>query len=283
VISTPPGFTSKWLAPRLYRFASASPEIDVRLSSSISNANFTSDGVDVAIRNLPVDAVADSALVIEKLIELFLVPVCSPRLIEMHGRLERPEALKGVPLIHDDTLAGRAQVSTWAEWFKAAGACACSPATAMTGATASPRSSRPSRFQIRTCLIDGEVVVCDERGLAVFDLLRHGRHVKREAHLIAFDLIDLDGRDLVAKPLQLRKAELGRILRGADAGLQICEHIDQPGDVVFAHDCQLGCEGIVGFTQAQGMETHGISPKRTGPAFAQKKTVKSRAGPDGAN
>ena len=53
VISTPPGFTSKWLAPRLYRFASAYPEIDVRVSSSISYANFTSDGVDVAIRNLP--------------------------------------------------------------------------------------------------------------------------------------------------------------------------------------------------------------------------------------
>jgi LysR family transcriptional regulator, glycine cleavage system transcriptional activator len=26
-----------------------------------------------------------------------------------------------VPLIHDDTLAGRAKVSTWAEWFEAAG------------------------------------------------------------------------------------------------------------------------------------------------------------------
>jgi LysR family glycine cleavage system transcriptional activator len=121
VVSTPPGFTSKWLAPRLYRFASAYPEIDVRVSSSIGNANFTSDGVDVAIRNLPIGAVADSALVIEKLIELSLVPVCSSRLIEMRGPLERPEALAGVPLIHDDTLAGRAQVSTWAEWFKAAG------------------------------------------------------------------------------------------------------------------------------------------------------------------
>jgi LysR family transcriptional regulator, glycine cleavage system transcriptional activator len=121
VISTPPGFTSKWLAPRLYRFASAYPEIDVRVSSSVGNVNFTTDGVDVAVRNLPIDAAADSALVIEKLIELSFVPVCSPRLIEMHGPLERPEALKGVPLIHDDTLAGRAQVSNWADWFKAAG------------------------------------------------------------------------------------------------------------------------------------------------------------------
>jgi hypothetical protein len=25
-----------------------------------------------------------------------------------------------MPLIHDDTLAGRAKVSIWAEWFKAA-------------------------------------------------------------------------------------------------------------------------------------------------------------------
>jgi LysR family glycine cleavage system transcriptional activator len=121
VISTPPGFTSKWLAPRLYRFASAYPEIDVRVSSSLSNANFTTDGVDAAVRNLPIDAAADPALVIEKLIELSSVPVCSPRLIQMHGHLERPEALKRVPLIHDDTLAGRAQVANWADWFKAAG------------------------------------------------------------------------------------------------------------------------------------------------------------------
>src|SRR6266568_172634 len=82
VISTPPGFTAKWLAPRLYRFSGAYPEIDARVSSSLSNANFTTDGVDVAVRNLAADAAADADLVIEKLLELSLVPVCSPRLIE---------------------------------------------------------------------------------------------------------------------------------------------------------------------------------------------------------
>src|SRR3954471_12623039 len=85
VISTPPGFTAKWLAPRLYRFSGAYPEIDARVSSSLSNANFTTDGVDVAVRNLSVDAVHDAELVIEKLLELSLVPVCSPKLIEAHG------------------------------------------------------------------------------------------------------------------------------------------------------------------------------------------------------
>jgi LysR family transcriptional regulator, glycine cleavage system transcriptional activator len=121
VISTPPGFTSKWLAPRLYRFSSAHPEIDARVSSSVSNANFTTDGVHVAIRNLAVDAAPDPALVIEKLIELSWVPVCSPRLIETHGPMQRPEALKRVPLIHDDTLVNHAEVPTWADWFKATG------------------------------------------------------------------------------------------------------------------------------------------------------------------
>src|SRR5258708_4649636 len=100
VISTPPGFTAKWLAPRLYRFSGAYLEIDARVSSSLSNANFTTDGVDVAVRNLAADAAPDAELVTEKLFELSLVPVCSPRLIEAHGPFATPQALKGVPLIH---------------------------------------------------------------------------------------------------------------------------------------------------------------------------------------
>ena len=121
VISTPPGLTAKWLAPRLYRFSAAHPEIDVRVSSSLGNANFTTDGVDVAVRNLSVDAASDAELVIEKLVEVHLVPVCSARLIETHGPFTSPAALKGVPLIHDESLSGRADMPTWADWFKAAG------------------------------------------------------------------------------------------------------------------------------------------------------------------
>src|SRR5215468_3890167 len=121
VVSTPPGLTSKWLAPRLYRFASSHPDIDVRISSSINNANFTTDGVDVAVRHLPIDPRSDPALVIEKLVELSFVPVCSPRVIERHGPLRTAKALTRAPLIHDDTFASRAAVPTWADWFRAAG------------------------------------------------------------------------------------------------------------------------------------------------------------------
>ena len=121
VVSTPPGFTSKWLAPRLYRFSIAHPEIDVRVSSSLNNANFTTDGVDAAIRNLSVNLAHDEALEVEKLIDLALVAVCSPAFVEEHGPFTSPDMLKGMPLIHDDSLSSRAAVPNWADWFAAAG------------------------------------------------------------------------------------------------------------------------------------------------------------------
>jgi bifunctional non-homologous end joining protein LigD len=103
-----------------------------------------------------------------------------------------------------------------------------------------------SLLVVRSCLIDGEVVVCSENGLAVFDLLRRGERVKQNAHLIAFDLLQLDGRDLMREPIQERKRLLADLLNLiTHPGLQLSEHIDQPGDVVFAHACKLGCEGIV--------------------------------------
>jgi len=101
VVSAAPGFTSKWLAPRLYRFSMADPDIDVRVSSSIKNANFTTDGVDVALRNLPVHAAQDEAFEVEKLIDLSLVPVCSPAFVKKHGPFKSPDMLKGVPVIHE--------------------------------------------------------------------------------------------------------------------------------------------------------------------------------------
>jgi LysR family glycine cleavage system transcriptional activator len=120
VVSTSPGLTSKWLVPRLYRFASDHPDIDVRISSSLQNANFTTDGVHIAVRNMPIDAEPDPSLVIERLFEINLVPVCSPRLIDPSGALPGPHAIARMPLIHDDTLAQRVAIPTWADWFSAA-------------------------------------------------------------------------------------------------------------------------------------------------------------------
>ena len=49
------------------------------------------------------------------------------------------------------------------------------------------------QLPVRSCLIDGEAIVCDANGLAVFDLLR--RWGGDDVVLCAFDLLELDGHE----------------------------------------------------------------------------------------
>lgn len=121
VVSTSPGFTSKWLAPRLYRFAGDNPDIDVRISASVAKVNFVNDGVDIAVRNMMEGPIQDPALESELLLVITFIPVCSPRLLEKYGPIETPADLARLPLIHDETLAGRAAVPNWSDWFVACG------------------------------------------------------------------------------------------------------------------------------------------------------------------
>ena len=51
-----------------------------------------------------------------------------------------------------------------------------------------------ARLRSRSCIIDGEAVACDDKGVALFDLVRHHRANER-IFLYAFDLIELNGDD----------------------------------------------------------------------------------------
>ena len=101
-----------------------------------------------------------------------------------------------------------------------------------------------SKLPVRSCLIDGEAVVCDQNGLAVFDLIR-GHGSKASAVLCAFDLLELDGKDLRREPIEKRKMLLTKLLRGSQLSLVLNEHFEEDGALVFSAACQLGCEGIV--------------------------------------
>jgi bifunctional non-homologous end joining protein LigD len=96
----------------------------------------------------------------------------------------------------------------------------------------------------RSFLIDGEAIVCDDKGLAVFELIRRARN-GGAAVLCAFDLIELDGADLRRAPIEHRKQKLARLVRTPHPGIVVNEHYDGEGDIVFKHACKLGCEGIV--------------------------------------
>jgi ATP-dependent DNA ligase len=99
--------------------------------------------------------------------------------------------------------------------------------------------------KVRSCVIDGEVVCCDEKGVTAFHLLRHRRN-EPQAFLYAFDLLELNGTDLRREPIEARKATLASILRKARHGVRLNEHLEHPeGAVVFQHACKMGLEGIV--------------------------------------
>jgi ATP-dependent DNA ligase len=97
---------------------------------------------------------------------------------------------------------------------------------------------------VKSCLIDGEAIVVDERGLPVFDALRY-RLRDHAAVLCAFDLIALDGQDLRGAPLEDRKSALAKLLRATSDGIAFNKHFDGDGMIIFRHACALGCEGIV--------------------------------------
>jgi bifunctional non-homologous end joining protein LigD len=69
----------------------------------------------------------------------------------------------------------------------------------------------------------GDYSECDENGLAVFDLIRRQGAGER-AVLSAFDLLELDEKDLRRKPIETRKALLAKLLNGSHLRLVLNEH-----------------------------------------------------------
>jgi len=97
-----------------------------------------------------------------------------------------------------------------------------------------------SKLPVSSCLIDGEANVCDENGIAVFELIRrHGAFAN--AVLCALDLLELDGRDLRREPIEQRKALLAKL----PSSIVLNEYYEDEGEIVFREACKLGCEGIV--------------------------------------
>jgi bifunctional non-homologous end joining protein LigD len=121
-----------------------------------------------------------------------------------------------------------------------------------------------TRLPAHSFLLDGEAIVTNERGLAVFDLIRHKRHGD-EAVLIAFDLIELEGEDLRRMPIEQRKRKLAKLVRGPHPGVVLNEVFEGDGDILFAHACKLGCEGIVskrlGSPYRSGRSPHWVKVK----------------------
>jgi ATP-dependent DNA ligase len=102
-----------------------------------------------------------------------------------------------------------------------------------------------NRLRARSFLIDGEVVVCRPDGVSSFTMLRSRRH-DSHAFLYAFDLLELNGKDVRRVPIEGRKLMLSDLLKGARYGLRLNEHMaGAHAELIFRQACQMGLEGIV--------------------------------------
>jgi bifunctional non-homologous end joining protein LigD len=107
-----------------------------------------------------------------------------------------------------------------------------------------------AELRCERCVLDGEAVVLDERGLSSFQELQNALgEGRRDLVLFAFDLLALDDEDLRALPLLARKEKLRALLEAAPAAvhrtLRYGDHVVGRGEDFFREACKLGLEGIV--------------------------------------
>jgi bifunctional non-homologous end joining protein LigD len=98
-------------------------------------------------------------------------------------------------------------------------------------------------LQVKSATIDGEAVWLGKDGIADFRMLQ-SRTDDSEVSFYAFDLLELDGKDIRKEPLERRRALLQSLLKGAQ-DIHFSEHFEGDGEVLFEHVCKFGLEGIV--------------------------------------
>jgi LysR family glycine cleavage system transcriptional activator len=123
-VSTGLSFAAKWLLPRLDRFRSLHPGIDIRLDATEKLADFVRDEVDVAIRFGPG---IYPGLRSDRLFDEEVFPVCSPRLLRSAFPLQRPADLRHHTLLHEDWPGRDGTWPDWRMWLLAAGASEVNP------------------------------------------------------------------------------------------------------------------------------------------------------------
>lgn len=103
-------FTVKWLIPRLFDFHAHHPGIEVRLRTTDTGTDAAREGCDLLITAITHDsgeALADNETFLPLFAE-YLGPVMSPA---MAGRLQQPEDLASLPLLHT-----RGRRDAWDLW-----------------------------------------------------------------------------------------------------------------------------------------------------------------------
>jgi DNA ligase D-like protein (predicted ligase) len=100
------------------------------------------------------------------------------------------------------------------------------------------------RIKAQSAIVDGEVVAVDDAGRPSFQALQHrAAHPRHHIVCYTFDLLHLDGADLLRRPLDERREQLPRMVEGS--GLLLSATLPGTAAEIVAAVGRLGLEGIV--------------------------------------
>ncbi len=166
-VQAPPSFADKVLVPRLGSFRAAQPDVDLRLSAALSVLDTSQADTEVrgAFRGAACDVAIRfghgnySGCHVERLLDVWVVPLCSPELLRGEHPLRTPTDLRHHVLLHDET--PYEDHPQWPTWLEAAGA-------SSVDATRGPRFNSVSLAL--QAAVDGQGVALGIEALAVEEL-----------------------------------------------------------------------------------------------------------------
>jgi bifunctional non-homologous end joining protein LigD len=104
------------------------------------------------------------------------------------------------------------------------------------------------KLPVNECVIDGEIVALDEKGRSSFQLLQaHEMEGKKSPlYFYAFDLLQLEGKNLMSLPLEARKKALEQVCAGAGETIRFSGAIGGDPRALLDEVKRRGLEGIIG-------------------------------------
>jgi bifunctional non-homologous end joining protein LigD len=115
-----------------------------------------------------------------------------------------------------------------------------------------PLAEHLRALDLPSCLIDGEIVAYDAGGNPDFSslqgVLKRGHGAQKDSDRLAFhafDLLEVDGRDLARLPNIERKERLEALLAATKPPIHVADHVIGAGEKLYRAMCGAGQEGII--------------------------------------
>ncbi len=132
IVVLPPSFATRWLVPRLRRFALLEPSLNLHVIRSLNAIDSDQTVGPLLFDN--VDLREEDSLVVirfgsgsyagfhvDRMFGSDYIAVCSPKLLESEPALRSPQGMRSQVLLHDDAAINERARPSWDEWLRLVG------------------------------------------------------------------------------------------------------------------------------------------------------------------